>query len=150
MARLDGKVAIVTGAGQGVGRGIALALAAKGAAVVVTGRTLAKCEAVADEITGRGRHARAVGCDVESRAEVDTMIASALATFGHLDIVVNNAQSLVYKSVRKITEDDMNSMWQSGPMGTLRVMQAAYDALRASRGCVINLGSGSSILPNRR
>ncbi len=47
------------------------------------------------------------------------MIASALAAFGHLDIVVNNAQSLVYKSVRKITEDDMNSMWQSGPMGDL-------------------------------
>jgi NAD(P)-dependent dehydrogenase (short-subunit alcohol dehydrogenase family) len=145
--RLAGKVAIVTGAGQGVGRGIALALAAEGASVVVAGRTIAKCDAVADEIARRGGTAVAVRCDVESRADVDALVAVTLHAHGQLDVVVNNAQALVYKSVRKITETDMNSMWQSGPMGTLRVMQAAFESLRTSRGCVINLGSGSSILP---
>lgn len=50
-------------------------------------------------------------------------------------------------SIRKITDDDMDAMWQSGPMGTLRCMQAPFEQLRANRGCVINMGSGSSILP---
>ena len=145
--RLEGKVAIVTGAGQGVGRGVALALAKEGAQVAVAGRTVSKCAAVADEIAGFGAQAIAVECDVESRADVDAAVAATVAAFGKLDIVVNNAQTLVYKSVRKISEDDLNSMWQSGPMGTVRFLQAAFDQLRANRGCVINMGSGSSILP---
>jgi len=145
--RLEGKVAIVTGAGQGVGRGVALALAKEGAQVAVAGRTVSKCAAVADENAGFGAQAIAVECDVESRADVDAAVAATVAAFGKLDIVVNNAQTLVYKSVRKISEDDLNSMWQSGPMGTVRFLQAAFDQLRANRGCVINMGSGSSILP---
>ena len=145
--RLEGKVAIVTGAGQGVGRGVALALAKEGAQVAVAGRTVSKCAAVADEIARFGAQAIAVECDVESRADVDAAVAATVAAFGKLDIVVNNAQTLVYKSVRKISEDDLNSMWQSGPMGTVRFLQAAFDQLRANRGCVINMGSGSSILP---
>jgi len=147
MARLHDKVAIVTGAGQGVGRGVALAMAVEGARVAVVGRTLAKCEAVAAEIGERGGRAFALECDVESRADVDAMVAAVAAEFGRIDIVVNNAQALVYKSVRKITEADMESMWQSGPMGTLRVMQATFDQLRATKGVVVNMGSGSSILP---
>jgi len=108
---------------------------------------VSKCAAVADEIAGFGAQAIAVECDVESRADVDAAVAATVAAFGKLDIVVNNAQTLVYKSVRKISEDDLNSMWQSGPMGTVRFLQAAFDQLRANRGCVINMGSGSSILP---
>lgn len=147
MNRLESKVAIVTGAGQGVGRGVALALAGEGAKVAVVGRTFAKCEAVVAEIEGRGGRAIALLCDVESRADVDATVAETLAAFGRLDILVNNAQTLIYKSVRKITEDDMQSMWQSDPMGSLRLMQSSFDHLRATKGCVINMGSGSSIMP---
>jgi NAD(P)-dependent dehydrogenase (short-subunit alcohol dehydrogenase family) len=147
MNRLEDRVAIVTGAGQGVGRGIALALAVEGASVVAVGRTLSKCESVADEIRARGGVATAVRCNVELRSDVDAAVSVAVAAFGRIDILVNNAQSLVYKSVRKIDEDDMNSMWQSGPMGSLRLMQACFDQLRAHTGCVINIGSGSSIMP---
>jgi NAD(P)-dependent dehydrogenase (short-subunit alcohol dehydrogenase family) len=145
--RLEGKIAIVTGAGQGVGRGVALAMAKEGAHIAVAGRTVAKCESVVAEIQAIGGQAIAVRCDVESRADVDAAVADTVAAFGRLDVVVNNAQTLIYKSVRKITEDDMNSMWQSGPMGSLRVLQASFDQLRANKGCVINMGSGSSIMP---
>jgi NAD(P)-dependent dehydrogenase (short-subunit alcohol dehydrogenase family) len=145
--RLEDRVAIVTGAGQGVGRGIALALAGEGAAVAVVGRTHSKCASVVAEIEQRGGTACAIECDVESRPAVDAMVTATLAAFDKIDIVVNNAQALVYKSVRKITEDDLESMWQSGPVGTLRVMQAAFEQLREHKGVVINMGSGSSILP---
>lgn len=146
--RLEGKVAIVTGAGQGVGRGVALAMAKEGALLAVAGRTVAKCESVVAEIQAIGGQAVALRCDVESRADVDAAVADTVAAFGRLDVAVNNAQTLIYKSVRKITEDDMNSMWQSGPMGSLRVLQASFDQLRANTGCVINMGSGSSIMPH--
>jgi len=140
-------VALVTGAGQGVGRGIALALAAEGARVAVVGRTLEKCDAVATEIVERGGEALALACDVEVRTQVDATVDAAAARWGQLDVLVNNAQSMAYKSIRRLTEGDMESMWQSGPMGTFRMLQASFEALRASRGCVVNLGSGSSILP---
>jgi len=145
--RLDDRVALVTGAGQGVGRGIALALATEGARVAVVGRTLSKCDTVVSEILKRGGTALALACDVEMRDQVDATIHTVVDHWGRIDALINNAQSMAYKSVRRLTEDDMNSMWQSGPMGTLRMLQASFPHLRASEGCVVNLGSGSSILP---
>ena len=67
---LDGQVAIVTGAGQGVGRGVALAISAEGAKVAVLGRTFSKCDAVAGEIRGRGGEAIALQCDIEHRDQI--------------------------------------------------------------------------------
>ncbi len=145
--RLEGKVAIVTGAGQGVGRGVALALCSEGAHVALVGRTMNKVEKVADEIAGRGGEAIAVLGDVEDRSAVDSAVAATVEQWGRLDIVVNNAQTLSYSSVRRLTEAELESMWQSGPMGTFRMLQASFEHLRLSRGCVINMGSGASILP---
>jgi NAD(P)-dependent dehydrogenase (short-subunit alcohol dehydrogenase family) len=145
---LRDRVAIVTGAGQGVGRGVALALAGEGALVAALGRTESKCEAVAAEIRERGGQAIAIRCDVESRDDVEASVAMAVDRGGRLDILVNNAQALVYKSVRKMAEADMESMWQSGPMGAFRFMQVCFPHLRETEGCVVNMGSGSSILPH--
>jgi len=145
---LKDRVAIVTGAGQGVGRGIALALAAEGAKVAVTGRTVSKCEAVVAEISERGGEALALRCDVESRADVDDTVAATVEKWGRVDILVNNAQTLIYKTVRNFEEEDLESMWQSGPMAVLRFQQACFPHLRASKGAVVNMGSGSSILPH--
>ena len=145
--RLDGKVAIVTGAGQGVGRGVALVLCSEGAHVTLVGRTMNKIENVAAEAVSRGGEAIAVLGDVEDRAAVDSAVAATVARWGRLDIVVNNAQTLSYNSVRRLTEADLESMWQSGPMGTFRMLQASFEHLRLSRGCVVNMGSGASILP---
>ncbi len=144
---LTDQVAIVTGAGQGIGRGVALAVAAEGANVVVLGRTLAKCETVVAEIQERGGEAVAEQCDVAHRDEVDESVERTVARWGRIDLLVNNAQTKVYQSVRKITDADMETMWQSGPMATLRFMQACFPYLRDASGCVVNMGSGSSILP---
>ena len=147
MGTLTGQVAIVTGAGQGIGRGVALAVAAEGARVVVLGRTRSKCEAVAAEIEARGGEAIVEQCDVEHRDQIDASVARTVARWGRIDLLVNNAQTKVYRSIRKMTDADMETMWQSGPMATLRFMQACFPYLRDTTGCVVNMGSGSSILP---
>ena len=148
MEALKDRVAIVTGAGQGVGRGVAMALAAEGAKVAVTGRTVSKCETVVAEIEERGGQAIAIRCDVESRADVDDTVAATVEEWGQLDILVNNAQTLVYKTVRNFEEADLESMWQSGPVATLRFQQAAFPHLRQTKGVIVNMGSGSSIMPH--
>jgi NAD(P)-dependent dehydrogenase (short-subunit alcohol dehydrogenase family) len=147
MGLLEGQVAIVTGAGQGVGRGIALAVAAEGARAVVLGRTLAKCEAVVGEIEERGGEAVAERCDVEHRDEVEASVRRTVERWGRIDLLVNNAHSKIYQSLRRMTEADMETMWQSGPMASFRFMQLCFPMLRDAKGCVVNLGSGSSILP---
>ena len=145
MGTLDGQVAVVTGAGSGVGRGIALALAGEGARVAVTGRTVAKCESVAAEIAARGGTAFALRCDVRSRADVDASVAATVARWERIDTLVNSAQSIAYGPIRRITEADGELTWQSGPMGSLRTMQACLPHLRQTRGSVINVASGSGI-----
>jgi NAD(P)-dependent dehydrogenase (short-subunit alcohol dehydrogenase family) len=145
VGRLADKVVIVTGAGQGVGEGIALAAAAEGAAVVVAGRTLEKVERTAVKIEERGVRALAVQCDVRRRDEVDATVAAALETFGRIDGLVNNAQMVALGPVLEITEKDARRTWESGFLGSLWFMQAAYPALEVARGSVVNLGTGSAL-----
>jgi NAD(P)-dependent dehydrogenase (short-subunit alcohol dehydrogenase family) len=130
-----------------VGRGVALALAAEGARVVVLGRTPVKCEAVAAEIEARGGHAVVEVCDVEHRDQVDAAVERAVARWARIDLLVNNAQTMTYASLRRLTEDEMQRMWESGPMACLRFMQACFPHLRATAGCVVNMASGSGIAP---
>src|SRR3954453_21431662 len=104
MGRLDGKVVLVTGAGQGIGQGIAFAAAAEGAHIVAAGRTLDKVEKTAEDVRARGGEALAVQGDVRRREEVDAPIAGALERFGHLDGLVNNAQMVALGPVLVITE----------------------------------------------
>ena len=147
MGKLDGKVAIVTGAGQGVGRGIAVAYAAEGASVVVAGRTLSKCEAVAAEI---GERALPVACDVKSAGDVDACVAATVAHFGGVDIVVNNAQEVPRGPLLSVTEEAFAAGWESGPLATFRFMRACHPHLvDRGGGVIINLGSRSGIKPNQ-
>jgi NAD(P)-dependent dehydrogenase (short-subunit alcohol dehydrogenase family) len=145
MTKLAGKSALVTGAGQGVGRGIALALAREGARVAVVGRTLEKCEHTAREIAAAGGRAIALGCDVASREQVDVTVAATVAAFGRLDILVNNAHTSrpVVSIVETIAKDMHIAM--KGTYGALNFMQAAFEQLKANRGRVINIGSVAGI-----
>jgi NAD(P)-dependent dehydrogenase (short-subunit alcohol dehydrogenase family) len=146
---LRGKVAIVTGGGQGIGRGIATALADNGAAVVIAGRTLSKCHAVAEEITSAGGDAIAMECDVSSRQQVQALIAGAVEAYGGLDIVVNNAQSAGQRPLKEITDSDVQLCFGSGAMATLYAMQAAYPHLVArGGGSIVNFGSSTAIEGN--
>jgi hypothetical protein len=145
VGRLDGKVVLVTGAGQGIGEGIALAAAAEGADVVAAGRTLEKVQRTASTVEERGVKALAVKCDVRHRDEVDACMAATMETFGRLDGLVNNAQMVALGPVLDITEKDARRTWESGYLGSLWFMQAAYPALKSSRGSVVNLGTGSAL-----
>ena len=88
---LEGKVAIITGAGRGIGAGCARALADAGADIVGGARTLEQVEEVAEDIRSKGRRALAVSCDVMERAQMEELVARAMAEFGRIDILVNNA-----------------------------------------------------------
>jgi 2-hydroxycyclohexanecarboxyl-CoA dehydrogenase len=144
--RLAGLRAIVTGAGQGVGRGIALALAREGAAVVTAGRTLAKVERTAEEIRAVGGEALAVRCDVGSGADIEELVASTVSHFGGLDILVNNAQSIpANRRLQDVPLSDVALALNTGPVATFLAMQAAFPHLRERGGSVVNLGSNTAI-----
>ncbi|MFC5747932.1 SDR family NAD(P)-dependent oxidoreductase [Actinomadura rugatobispora] len=144
--RLEGKVALVTGAGQGVGRGVALALAEEGAAVVVTGRTESKLRAVVAEIAERGARAHAVSGDVGRREDVERMVAECLAAFGRLDVLVNNAQSSVQRLLEDTTDEDIDLAYRTGPLATFHAMRAALPHLREEGGSIVNFGSSTAVL----
>src|SRR3954447_2100935 len=145
--RLTGQRAVGTGAGQGVGRGIALALARNGASVVVGGRTLDKVERTAEEIRAFGGDALALRCDVGSAGDIDELFAQTVRRLGGLDILVNNAQSIPpNRPLQDVTLDDVELALGTGPVATLRCMQAAFPHLRERGGSIVNLGSNTAII----
>lgn len=138
---LTDKVALITGGGQGVGQGIALALAAQGAHIVVTGRTLEKCETTAELTRARGVKALALKCNVKSNEDLQSITDATIAEFGRLDILVNNAQEVARGPLLSITDEQMEANWSSGPLATHRLMKMAYPYLKETKGCIINMCS---------
>lgn len=145
MGVLDGKVAIVTGAGQGVGQGIAFALAGEGAKIAVTGRTLEKCEATVAEIVKRGGTAIAIKCDVKNLEEIESTIAQTVAEFGGLNILINNAQEVPLGTLFDVTDESFEAGFQSGPLATLRFMKAAHPHLKGNKGSIVNLATAAAM-----
>ncbi|MEZ5742498.1 MAG: SDR family oxidoreductase [Sphingomonadaceae bacterium] len=146
MTDLSGKVALITGAGQGVGQGIALALSAAGASVVLAGRTLEKVEKVATEIGERGGKALAVACNVKSADDLAATVEQAVAEFGGLDILVNNAQEVPLGTFEEVTDEAFLAGFESGPLATFRLMKLARPLMAArGGGMIINLASSAGI-----
>jgi NAD(P)-dependent dehydrogenase (short-subunit alcohol dehydrogenase family) len=146
MADLTGKVALITGAGQGVGQGIALALAGAGAAVVVSGRNPEKLDATCAEIIARGGRAVAIAGNVKDAGACAAMIACADASFGGLDILVNNAQEVPNGRLLDVDDAAFVAGFESGPLATMRLMKLAHPLLAArGGGAIINLASSAAI-----
>lgn len=144
MGILQGKVAIVTGAGQGVGRGIALALAREGARMVIAGRTLGKLEDTCESIEAFGGEGHPVQCDVMIEDDVNRCVREAVDRFGGIQILVNNAQVVPLGHLLEVAEHDYQLGMDSGPLATLRFMKACYPYLKGD-GAIINMGSSSAI-----
>ena len=141
MRSLENKIALITGGGQGVGQGIALALAKQGVHCVVTGRTLEKCEETARLLELRDINALALKCNVKSDTDLQKIINATIAKFGQLDILVNNAQEIVRGPLVSISDEQFKGNWESGPLATFRLMKMAYPHLKKTKGNVINLCS---------
>lgn len=144
MNRLAGKTALVTGGGQGVGQGIAYALAAEGARVAVAGRTLESLERTCAEIRRRGGEALAVPCDVTRAEHIDGCLAQVLEAFGGLDILVNNAHIVPLGRLLEVSDQAFQQGWDSGPLATLRLMRACHPHLKGG-GVVVNLASSAAV-----
>lgn len=142
MSKLTGKVAVVTGASKGIGAGIAKALAAHGASVVVNyASSKAGADAVVAEITKAGGKAVAAGGDVSKAAETRGIIDTAIKNYGRLDILVNNSGVYEFADVAAITEEHFHRIFNINVLGLLLTTQAAVPHL-AEGGSIINIGSG--------
>src|SRR6185436_14439437 len=148
MSKLTGKVAVVTGASKGIGAGVAKALAAEGAAVVVNyASSQTGAQAVVDAITAAGGKAVAAPGDVSKAAEAQALIDMAIKTFGRLDILVNNAGVYEFTALGDITEAHFHKTFNVNVLGLLLATQAAAKHL-GEGASVINIGSGvTTIFP---
>jgi NAD(P)-dependent dehydrogenase (short-subunit alcohol dehydrogenase family) len=147
MGALMGKVALVTGGGQGLGYDMAHAFADEGMKLVLTGRVQEKLEEKAAILREQGAEILAIAGDVGQRSTADETVARTLEAFGRLDVLVNNAQTLSLP-VPLMEQDDalIDAIIGSGLFGTIYFMQAAYPALARQGGAVINLGSGQGLV----
>jgi NAD(P)-dependent dehydrogenase (short-subunit alcohol dehydrogenase family) len=144
---LEGRVAVVTGGGTGIGRGSALVLAEHGADVVLAGRRPEPLHATAEAIEALDCRALAVPTDVTDAEQCQALVDSTLAAFGRLDILVNNAGGAETKSISKWTEDEwlevvalnLGSVWHLS-------RAAARPMLEQGKGAIVNISSGASLL----
>ncbi|NVK44008.1 MAG: SDR family oxidoreductase [Oceanospirillaceae bacterium] len=140
MKKLEGKIALVTGAGQGVGQGIALAMASEGAKVAVVGRTRGKLEESCRLIEARGSEALAVPCDIKDPVSLGACVEEVASHFGGINILVNNAQEVPLGTLLQVTDEGFEAGWQSGPLATFRLMKLCHPYLKGD-GCIVNLAS---------
>src|SRR5699024_7082494 len=137
-------VALVTGAGQGIGQGIAYALAERGARVAVAGRTQEKLEITAKEIIDRGGEAEPFCYDITEGSQIESLIEDVVGHFGGLNILVNNAHNTLIGDLLSFSEEDYKTSMDSGPLATWRLMRACHPHLEG-RGAILNMGSSAGV-----
>lgn len=145
MSKLQGKVALVTGASKGIGAGIAKALAASGAAVVVNyASDQAGAEAVVNAIVAAGGQAVAIQANVAKADEVAKLLEQAASAYGRLDVLVNNAGVYQTMPVADLTEDEFHREINVNLLGPLLVIRESLRHFGPTGGSIINIGSGAS------
>jgi 3-oxoacyl-[acyl-carrier protein] reductase len=148
MSRLTGKVAIVTGASKGIGAGIAKALAAEGAAVVVNyASSKDGAERVVAAITAEGGRAIPVQGDMAKSADVRRLFAETKKAFGALDVLVNNAAVFQFDPIEAVTEDEFHREFDTNVLGPILTIQESLKYFGPAGGSVINIGSVASTNP---
>jgi 3-oxoacyl-[acyl-carrier protein] reductase len=147
--KLNGKVAVVTGASKGIGAGIAKQFAAQGASVVVNYASAKQdADRVVDEISKHGGKAIAIQGNVLNKAEVERLFAEAEKAFGKIDILVNNAGVYEFTPLEEVTEQQFHKMFDTNVLGMLLATQEALKHFNADGGSIINIGSlASSLTP---
>lgn len=154
--KLDGKTAIVTGAGRGLGRAMSLALADAGADVIVTARTKTEIDETAGLVRDAGRRSLAVTCDVTDSASVDAMVNATIAEFGRIDVLVNNAGGYTVGYNDQLT-DITDDVWRVGIdtnlTGAVFCCRAAIphilESPESGRGKIVNVTSGFGLRAGR-
>jgi 3-oxoacyl-[acyl-carrier protein] reductase len=146
MGKLNGKVAVVTGASKGIGAAIAKALAGEGASVVVNyASSKAGADKVVAEIQAAGGKAVAVGGDVSKKDQAEGIIEAAIKNYGRLDVLVNNSGVYEFIPLEGVTEEHFHRLFNINVLGAILTTQAAVKYL-GEGGSVINIGSGASRL----
>jgi len=148
MGKLNGKIAIVAGAGRGIGRAAAKLFAAEGAKVVVVSLTPANVDALVADIHAAGGTALGAPCDLSDGDQVKGVVSKAVETYGGIDILVNVAfdNSAAMSSIADLSVEQLQRNFDTGPIAYLRTMQACYPYLKVSgEGRVMTLVRGSLI-----
>jgi len=139
------KVAIVTGAKQGIGLGIALALAKEGCNVVISDIEKAGCDKAAAKVKKLGVKALAVACDVSKKSEVDNLVSQTIKAFGKVDILVNNAGIYPFVSFMDMKEADWDNVLAVNLKGTFLCSQACVNKMKAGAK-IVNISSVASLI----
>jgi 3-oxoacyl-[acyl-carrier protein] reductase len=149
MISLEGKAALVTGAGQGIGRDIALVLADAGAGVVAVDVNLEGAKATADLVEAKGRRALALRCDVASAADVDRCVAEVLAERGQIHFLVNNAGITRDNLLLRMSDAEWESVMNVNLTGTFNVTRAVTRSMIKKRfGRIVNIASVIGVMGN--
>lgn len=146
MGKLDGKVALITGAGQGVGQGVAFALAKEGARIAVSGRTESKLIETCEQISAFGGVAEPVVADISDADDITRAVETTTALFGGVDILVNNASLNPLGPIDDLKADLLERAYTSGPIAALRTMQACYPSMKErGGGAIVNMVSSVAV-----
>ncbi|MGI9326894.1 MAG: SDR family NAD(P)-dependent oxidoreductase [Pseudomonadales bacterium] len=150
LLNFEGKVALITGGSRGLGRQMALALAKRGADVVITSRKAESCEEVAAEVRSLGRRALPYGCHVGHWDELSDLVDAAYAEFGKIDILINNAgMSPLYPSLSEISEELFDKVVGVNLKGPFRLSALVGERMAAGDGgSIINISSIASLQPS--